>query len=118
MLVSSSGTKHSVPKDLSIIISQAGTHVNPDYWGTDSLAFRPSRWITSRHADASVAKEENDVADKTIVEPTKCTFIPWSTGPRQCPGMKMSEVEFMGVFSTVLWQEDGRGTAEAGSRSG
>ena len=28
--------------------------------------------------------------------------MPWSFGPRNCPGMKMSQVEFVSAFYTIL----------------
>ena len=30
------------------------------------------------------------------------TFLPWSSGPRRCPGIKMSQVEFVAVMATIF----------------
>lgn len=29
-------------------------------------------------------------------------FIPWAEGPRNCPGKKFSQVEFVGVMTTLF----------------
>ncbi|MCJ1329990.1 hypothetical protein MMC10_006671 [Thelotrema lepadinum] len=88
-------TQHSLPAGLDIFVSQAGAHVHPDYWGPDPLVFRPQRWITP--PDPS-----SDSLEESLLSPSPGTFLPWSLGPRQCPGMKMSQVEFVGVIATVL----------------
>ncbi|KAF7869848.1 hypothetical protein EAF04_004632 [Stromatinia cepivora] len=67
-------------------------HTLPSIWGSDSLDFRPSRWLES---SPSSEKE-------TFREPAKGTFLAWSHGPRYCPGMKMSQVEFVGVLYEIF----------------
>lgn len=37
-----------------------------------------------------------------LITPAKGTFIPWSGGPRICPGMKMAQVEFVAVIATLF----------------
>ena len=51
------------------------------------MDFKPSRWI--------------DGSGQLIVPP-KGTFLPWSGGPRVCPGMKMSQVEFVATLATLF----------------
>lgn len=75
-----------VPADTKIFISGASMHVDSKIWGSDALSFRPTRWLSN---------ESN-------VEPVKGTFLPWSSGPRACPGIKMSQVEFVAVISTIF----------------
>jgi cytochrome P450 len=65
----------------------ASIHVSPKIWGPDVLEFRPSRWI----------KE-----DGTMYEPSAVEFLPFSTGPRSCPGMKMAQVEFVAVIQAMF----------------
>jgi cytochrome P450 len=72
---------------MDIYISAQSIHSDPKIWGSDVLEFRPSRWI-----DAS----------GSLITPPKGTFLPWSGGPRICPGMKMSQVEFVATFATIF----------------
>jgi cytochrome P450 len=66
---------------------------NPEYWGSDSLVWRPDRFIkTSR------GKEE-------FHQPVPSVYQYWSSGPRVCPGKKFSQVEFVAVFA-CLFQEN------------
>jgi cytochrome P450 len=39
---------------------------------------------------------------ESILEPRKGTFMPWSDGPRACPGKKFAQVEFVAVIVTIL----------------
>lgn len=83
----SDGTSHEIPGPISIYISGQMIHLRSDLY-PDPLAFRPSRWLSED--------------EQTFLEPAKGTFLPWSQGPRYCPGMKMSQVEFVSVFMTIF----------------
>lgn len=72
---------------MNVFVSQQSIHRDPNIWGSDVDEFRPTRWL--------------DGAGQ-VVTPAKGTFIPWSAGPRICPGMKMSEVEFVGAMATLF----------------
>lgn len=37
-----------------------------------------------------------------LYNPPRGTFIPWSIGPRSCPGQKMSQLEFVTVIATLF----------------
>jgi hypothetical protein len=39
---------------------------------------------------------------ETIKTPPRGTYLPWSFGPRMCPGQKMSQVEFVTVIATLF----------------
>lgn len=56
----------------------------------DEFVFRPSRWLNP----AGSAQPH--------FQPPKGAFIPWSAGPRVCPGQKMAQVEFAAVVLTLL----------------
>lgn len=75
-----------VPADTKVFVSGASMHVDSKIWGSDTLSFRPTRWLSN----------------ESKVEPVKGTFLPWSGGPRACPGIKMSQVEFVAVISTIF----------------
>jgi cytochrome P450 len=81
-------------------------------WGLDSRLYRPSRWITT---DKSGNQE--------IITPARGTFLPWSSGPRVCPGRKMAEVEFVSILATLFRKcriepvlESGETMKQAGER--
>lgn len=78
---------HVLTPPMDVFVSQQSIHRDPNVWGADVDEFRPTRWI-------------NDAGQ--VVTPAKGTFIPWSGGPRICPGMKMSEVEFVGTMATLF----------------
>lgn len=37
-----------------------------------------------------------------MYEPSLGEFLPFSTGPRSCPGMKMAQVEFVAVIQAIF----------------
>jgi cytochrome P450 len=87
-------TRHGprlVPAGTQCYVNGVALHVDPGTWGSDALEFNPMRWLSP-----SSSEEEE------LITPPRGTFIPWSTGPRICPGMKMAQVEFVGVLFTML----------------
>ena len=79
-------------------VSVAGIHFSPTFYDPDPLVFRPTRWLASpEFADAP-----NRYACEPLVSPPPGTFLPWSTGLRYCPGLKMSQVEFVAVLAVAL----------------
>jgi cytochrome P450 len=72
---------------MEVYVNQGAIHRDSSIWGPDPNAFRPSRWIDS---------------SGDLIVPEKATFIPWSGGPRICPGMKMAQVEFVATFATLF----------------
>ena len=81
-----------IPAGTQCYINGVAIHVNPHTWGTDALEFNPMRWFCS---SSSSSEEE-------LITTPRGTFLPWSAGPRICPGMKMAQVEFVGVLFTIL----------------
>ena len=88
--VTADGKTCYVPPDTIIYVNAAGIHTDESIWGEDALEFRPSRWIVESSSGPIV---------KTV---PKGTFLAWSAGPRNCPGYKMSQVEFVSVFATIF----------------
>jgi cytochrome P450 len=86
------------PPNSTIYVNTVGLHIDPAVWRnlnlaeneekneTDELAFRPSRWINLSTESPQMFK------------PPKGTYMPWSAGPRACPGQKMALVEFTAIF--------------------
>ena len=83
-----------IPAGTQSYINSTAIHFDPATWGPDANSFNPTRWLDS--TTTSNNKTEN------LITPAKGTFLPWSSGPRICPGMKMAQVEFVGVMSTLL----------------
>lgn len=82
-----------IPPNTMVIPSYAAVHTEPRYWGSDSLVWRPSRWI---HGAAASPGQEN------LINPQKGTFLGWSEGARDCPARKFSQVEFVATIATLL----------------
>ena len=106
--IASSIGAHAIPARTEVYVTGACTHVRPALWGADALAFRPSRFLD---------------AEGKLCEPDKGTFLPWSGGPRYCPGMKMSQVEFVAVvaeacrtYRVELVKREGEGAEECRRR--
>ncbi|KAI1363650.1 cytochrome P450 [Xylaria arbuscula] len=81
----------TIPPDTMVIPSYAALHTHPRYWGSDSLEWRPSRWITK-----GINGEEE------LKSPPRGTFIAWSEGDRSCPGKKFSQVEFVATMAILF----------------
>ncbi|KAF1822771.1 cytochrome P450 [Dissoconium aciculare CBS 342.82] len=102
-LTSSAGTYYIPPKT-TVYVNTVGLALDPEVFRNlnlaegevpskdDELAFRPTRWINAAGSA------------QTFFQAPKGVFIPWSAGPRVCPGQKMAQVEFTSIFLTLLWK--------------
>lgn len=81
---------HVLPSPMNVFVFQQIIHLDTSIWGTDAAEFKPQRWI--------------DSTTKQLIKPAnlKEIFLPWSGGPRICPGMKMSQVEFVATIATLF----------------
>lgn len=50
--------------------------------------------------------------------PSPGAFIPWATGPRNCPGVKFAQVEFVSVIASLLADSRVEGGYAASSPAG
>ncbi|KAI1762853.1 cytochrome P450 [Hypoxylon sp. FL1150] len=105
-------TTIAIPPNTMVIPNYSAIHTHPQYWGSDSLSWRPSRWITKPSTNPNSIDED-------IITPRRGVFIPWSEGERSCPGQKFSEVEFVAAIAGLFreWrvdpaQQKGEETAE------
>jgi cytochrome P450 len=98
----STGTYY-IPTNTIIYVSTVAIHLDPATWGKDSHAFKPSRWLVKPALAPSAVDPQYTIANNIKSFP-KGTFLPWSSGPRACPGQKMSQVEFVSVFMTIFGQ--------------
>ncbi|KAI1626444.1 cytochrome P450, family 5, subfamily A [Exophiala viscosa] len=95
------GKERIVPARTTVSLNVAALNTHPRYWGNDPLVFRPDRWTVSDNSGTS--SNDNNDSDVSWFQPVPGSFIPWSHGPRVCPGRKFSQVEFtrvmFGLFS-------------------
>ncbi|KAG9186259.1 hypothetical protein G6011_02815 [Alternaria panax] len=105
--VTSTGTKG----DARSIILPANTQLMLNAWASqtssanfsDPLTWNPKRWIQPHHPDTTRTSLSKVLAAEELKHPTSGSgFLAWGTGPRICPGMKFSQVEFCGVLSNTL----------------
>lgn len=103
-IIETSGGTYWLPDHTRVYMSAVGAHLDSEVYRNinintidgekpsddDELKFRPSRWINAASAKT------------THFQPPKGAFIPWSSGPRSCPGMKMAQVEFVAVMLMLL----------------
>jgi cytochrome P450 len=97
---------HCLTAPMMVYVSAQSIHLDRTIWGPDVLSFNPARWL--------------DAATGELATPAKGTFLPWSGGPRVCPGMKFSQVEFVAVFATMFRSarcEALRGEGETGEQA-
>lgn len=81
-----------IPPRTMVVPSHTSVHTDPRYWGEDSLAWRPQRWI----------KDAPSMDEEELITPLRGTFIAWADGPRDCPGRKFSQVEFVATMAAVF----------------
>ncbi|RIB26340.1 cytochrome P450 [Gigaspora rosea] len=75
-----------IPKGTPLLIPIYAIHHDPLVWGEDAEDFNPSRWI-------------NPEINSKI---STSTFIPFSAGPKNCIGMKIAQLEFKAILSTLI----------------
>lgn len=80
-------------------VNTMALHTSRTTWGDDALEFRPSRWLRTSNDDDENGSHSSPPG---LVTPPRGVFLPWSGGPRACPGQKMSQVEFVAVVATLL----------------
>lgn len=104
-LVVDGGKKTIVlPPETMVIPSYAALQTDPKYWGSDSLDWRPSRWITeAKDAQGKGPTSTKATPDEEeVITPRRGTYLAWSGGARDCPGRKFSQVEFVATMATLF----------------
>ena len=91
----------AIPPNTYVVVNFMHLHCSPELWGNDALEFRPSRWIT-RTDSSNTFSGSGYSPDEKLERPPPGAFIPWATGPRNCPGMKFAQVEFVSVIASLL----------------
>ncbi|CAG8623222.1 2192_t:CDS:2, partial [Scutellospora calospora] len=75
-----------IPKGTPLTIPINAIHNDPSIWGDDAEYFNPSRWLNP------------EIRSKV----TSNNFLPFSSGPKSCLGMKMAQLEFKSVLSIMI----------------
>ncbi|KAF7193247.1 Cytochrome P450 monooxygenase [Pseudocercospora fuligena] len=105
VLTTEKGKEVRIPDGTLVYLDAVALHLDPEVYRNvnidttryekesddDELKFRPTRWL-NQSSDSKI----------TMFSPPKGSFLPWSMGPRSCPGQKMSQVEFVAVILTLL----------------
>lgn len=87
-----------IPPNTMVIPGHSALHTEPWIWGSDSLVWRPSRWI----------KTPGKPGAEEIINHKEESFLGWSEGARNCPARKFPQVEFVATIATLLrdWRVD------------
>lgn len=88
------GKVYVIPPDTALTISQAALHSLPENWGSDSLVWRPDRWLESA--------SKGELGEEELITPPPGVFLPWISGPRVCPGKKFAQVEFVAIMASLF----------------
>ncbi|KAI1633050.1 hypothetical protein F4809DRAFT_655427 [Biscogniauxia mediterranea] len=80
----------------------------PRWWGSDSLTWRPSRFIKPGGTEYTPQGEGKSAREEEFVHPRRGTFVGWSECARDCPGRKFSQVEFVATIASLFrdWRVD------------
>ena len=81
---------------MRVCLNTDAIHTHPRYWGSDSLEWRPQRWVLSSAGEGSTFERE------ILLTPPQGAYAPWSGGPRVCLGKKFGQVEFVAVVVTLF----------------
>jgi cytochrome P450 len=74
-------------------------HTHPKFWGSDSLNWRPQRWILLSESSASA---QRPLEHEYLRTPPRGAYVPWSDGARVCPGKKFGQVEFVASMVSLF----------------
>ena len=83
----------TIPRNQDILVSIFNLHRDPKNWGESSLEFEPMRFGPLNRGQPS---ELN----------TEYRYVPFSAGPRRCPGDKFAVLEGVAIWATMLRRLD------------
>lgn len=96
------GRPATIPAGTTIRINTASLQTDPRYWGADSLAWKPDRWLTSPRRDDASAGVADILAAETLIDARPGTYMPFNDGPHICIGKMLAETEFHAVIACVF----------------
>lgn len=86
----------AIPPGTDVFPMLLGIQTDPRYWAEPRI-WKPSRWIVRAEAASS------GIDGEQLLEPRKGTFFPWSSGPQDCIGKKVSQIEAVAVLATLIF---------------
>ena len=112
----------TLPAKTTVYTHNVALHIDPTVWrnlnlapdevesATDELAFRPTRWLmpsssSSSSSSSSTCTTTSSSETPQLFKPPKGSYVPWSSGPRICPGQKMAQVEFAAIFLKLFQKQ-------------
>jgi hypothetical protein len=96
-----------IPAHYHVSVNLVAIHSSPESWGEDSLVWNPHRFIRTADTDS-----------EEIHIPEPGTFMPWSSGPRVCPGKKFAQVEFVAAIAVLFRNHGVRAVSLEGESQG
>ncbi|KAH6608772.1 hypothetical protein Trco_002118 [Trichoderma cornu-damae] len=103
------GKELVLPPNTMVCFSYSSLQTDPRWWGPDSLAWRPSRFIAKADPEPSAPRgREAGLDAEQFLQPRRGSFVGWSEGARDCPGRKFSQVEFVATMASLFrdWRVD------------
>jgi cytochrome P450 len=100
--IASADASFQIAAPSTVYVNTMALHTSSSTWGSDAMSFNPARWLRP------------DTPEPALITPPQGTFLPWSVGPRICPGQKMSQVEFVAVIATLFHRCSARPIAREG----
>ncbi len=91
-----------LPPNTMICLAYSSLQTDPRWWGSDSLTWRPSRFIKPAETEPTLEGVERRVKEEEFLQPKRGTFVRWSEGARDCPGRKFSQVEFVATIASLF----------------
>jgi cytochrome P450 len=89
-----------LPPNTMMCLSSAALQSDPRWWGSDSLTWRPSRFIKPAGSESTAKK--TGIHEEEFVQGRRGSFVGWSEGARDCPGRKFSQVEFVATMASLF----------------
>ncbi|KAK6417606.1 hypothetical protein LTR95_017306 [Oleoguttula sp. CCFEE 5521] len=107
IIETSAGTLRA-PASCTMYVDVVGLHLIPETWRDLNLSEAEAEAKKSTNTDSDVLADEHIFRPTRWVNPTgsaqplyqppRGCYMPWSGGPRICPGQKMAQVEFTAIF--------------------
>lgn len=99
-----------LPPNTMICLAYSSLQTDPRWWGSDSLTWRPSRFIKSAESQpgSNTRTRPQSLDVEEFIKPRRGSFVGWSEGARDCPGRKFSQVEFVATIASIFrdWRVD------------
>ncbi|KFA54599.1 hypothetical protein S40293_02257 [Stachybotrys chartarum IBT 40293] len=100
-----------IPPKMLIIPSYLYVQKAPEFWGPDSLEWKPERWVgqqdeaggaVSPERESTQARRSNAGNEVLLSPPSRGNYIGWSEGTRDCPAKRFSQVEWVGFLVAMF----------------